>query len=136
VIPQVLRAPGKVVAIAASDRRDSPQAASRRRIDELFEEQAPQVARLAYRLLGRDDEVDDIVQDVFMTLFRNLDRIRQTGAIGRGCRPPPCASRADPCGCGASASCCGFAIAWIRSCSSARARRARIAPRCGTCTLP
>ena len=71
------------MAVAASNRLDSPRAASRRRIDELFKEHSPQVARLAYRLLGRDDEVDDIVQDVFMTLFRHLDQIRQTEAIGR-----------------------------------------------------
>jgi RNA polymerase sigma-70 factor (ECF subfamily) len=53
----------------------------RERTDQLFKEHSPYVARLAYRLLGRDDEVDDIVQDVFISLFRHLDGIRQVEAV-------------------------------------------------------
>ncbi len=53
----------------------------RRRLTDLFGEHSTHVARLAYRLLGREDEVDDIVQDVFMSLYRHLDRIRQTEAL-------------------------------------------------------
>ena len=53
----------------------------RHRIEELFREHSARVARLAYRLLGREDEVDDIVQDVFMMLYRHLDRIREPEAI-------------------------------------------------------
>jgi RNA polymerase sigma-70 factor (ECF subfamily) len=52
----------------------------RRRIDELFKQHAGFVARLVFRLLGRDDEVDDLVQDVFVSLFRHIDTIRQEEA--------------------------------------------------------
>jgi RNA polymerase sigma-70 factor (ECF subfamily) len=53
----------------------------RRRIDELFKTHSGFVARLAFRLLGREEEIDDIVQDVFVILFRNLATIRQTDAV-------------------------------------------------------
>ncbi len=53
----------------------------RRRLTELFNEHSAHVARLAFRLLGREDEVDDIVQDVFISLYRHLDRIRQADAL-------------------------------------------------------
>jgi len=51
------------------------------RLDAVIREQSAYVARLAYRLLGSNEEVDDIVQDVFISLFRHLDRIRDTGAL-------------------------------------------------------
>lgn len=60
---------------------DAPAAERRRRLDELFKQHAGYVARLAFRLLGREEEVDDIVQDVFITLFRNLDKIRQSESL-------------------------------------------------------
>jgi len=55
--------------------RDLPK-----RIDGLFKEHAEFVARLVYRLLGRNDEVDDVVQDVFLSLFRSLHTIRNQEA--------------------------------------------------------
>jgi RNA polymerase sigma-70 factor (ECF subfamily) len=58
-----------------------PLSGIRGRVDDLFKEHSLYVARLAYRLLGRDDEVDDIVQDVFISLFRHLGSIRQSGAV-------------------------------------------------------
>jgi len=54
---------------------------SRKAIEELFKEHSEFVARSAYRLLGRNDEVDDVVQDVFVNLFRKLDTIRNQDAI-------------------------------------------------------
>jgi len=54
---------------------------SGRRIDSLFREHSAYVARLAYRLLGREDEVDDVVQDVFIKLFANLAVIREAAAV-------------------------------------------------------
>src|SRR6185437_11293417 len=39
------------------------------------------VARLVFRLLGREDEVDDVVQDVFVSLFGNLKNIRRPEAL-------------------------------------------------------
>ena len=53
----------------------------RRQVEELFKEHSAFVARLVLRLLGREDEVDDLVQDVFVSLFRNLKKIRQTQAM-------------------------------------------------------
>jgi RNA polymerase sigma-70 factor (ECF subfamily) len=60
---------------------ETPAAERRRRLDDLFKEHASYVARLAFRLLGREEEVDDIVQDVFITLFRNLEKIRQSESL-------------------------------------------------------
>jgi len=54
---------------------------SRKPIDELFKDHSELVARLVYRLLGRNDEVDDVVQDVFVNLFRKFDTIRNQDAI-------------------------------------------------------
>jgi RNA polymerase sigma-70 factor, ECF subfamily len=39
-------------------------------IDELFRELAPYVAAVGLRLLGRRDEADDLVQDVFLAAYR------------------------------------------------------------------
>jgi RNA polymerase sigma-70 factor (ECF subfamily) len=53
---------------------------ARRRLDELFKQHSAYVARLVFRLLGREDEVEDIVQDVFVSLFRSMRKIRQPEA--------------------------------------------------------
>jgi RNA polymerase sigma-70 factor (ECF subfamily) len=53
---------------------------ARRQLDELFKEHSAFVARLVFRTLGRADEVDDIVQDVFISLFQNLTKVRQPEA--------------------------------------------------------
>ena len=69
--------------MAASVRiqRPDPDAAARHRLDELFKEHAAYVARLAYRMMGRDVEIDDVVQDVFVLLLRHIGRIRQPDAV-------------------------------------------------------
>jgi RNA polymerase sigma-70 factor (ECF subfamily) len=64
----------------AGDAHSGAQTA-RRQLDELFKQHSAFVARLVFRLLGREDEVDDVVQDVFVILFRNLKNIRQPEAI-------------------------------------------------------
>ena len=60
----------------------SPRAALRARLDELFTQHSPYVARLAHRMMGRDSEVDDIVQDVFVQLLRHVEQIRHPDAVG------------------------------------------------------
>lgn len=50
-------------------------------LDHAFRAYARQVATLALRLLGRPDEVDDVVQDVFVRAARALPRIRDLGAL-------------------------------------------------------
>jgi DNA-directed RNA polymerase specialized sigma24 family protein len=42
----------------------------------VFQANARGVADLAFRLLGCDDEVDDVVQDVFVICARKLGQIR------------------------------------------------------------
>jgi RNA polymerase sigma-70 factor (ECF subfamily) len=54
---------------------------ARRQLDELFKQHSAFVARLVFRLLGREDEVDDVVQDVFVSLFGNLKNIRRPEAL-------------------------------------------------------
>jgi RNA polymerase sigma-70 factor (ECF subfamily) len=73
-------ASGKGLGLTAAG-SEAPTAERRQRLDELFKEHASYVARLAFRLLGREEEVDDIVQDVFITLFRNLEKIRQSESL-------------------------------------------------------
>lgn len=45
-------------------------------IDELFRELAPYVAAVGLRLLGRRDEVEDLVQDVFLDAHRAREKLR------------------------------------------------------------
>jgi RNA polymerase sigma-70 factor (ECF subfamily) len=48
---------------------------------EVFRRHARYVAAVAHRLLGRDDDVDDTVQDVFVIAVRGIWRLRDAGAI-------------------------------------------------------
>lgn len=52
-----------------------------RDLDAVFRRFAPYVARIGARLLGRSDEVDDLVQDVFLDAIRGLRTLREAGAI-------------------------------------------------------
>jgi RNA polymerase sigma-70 factor, ECF subfamily len=54
----------------------SPQPAQ-----QAFREHASFVAGLAHRLTGRNDEVDDIVQDVFVVAVRGIDALRDPDAV-------------------------------------------------------
>src|SRR5215471_12260848 len=56
----VKAAPGNSSAAGAAPDEGSHTAELRRRLTDLFGEHSVQVARLAFRLLGREDEVDDI----------------------------------------------------------------------------
>ena len=50
-------------------------------LDVLFRRFAPYVAKIGYRLLGRQEEVDDLVQDVFLDAHRGLRRLREAEAV-------------------------------------------------------
>jgi RNA polymerase sigma-70 factor (ECF subfamily) len=52
-----------------------------RDLDAVFRRFAPYVAKIGARLLGRADEVDDLVQDVFLDATRGLRAIRDAGAV-------------------------------------------------------
>jgi RNA polymerase sigma-70 factor, ECF subfamily len=49
--------------------------------DTLFRRYSPYVASVGLRLLGRDDELDDLVQDVFLEAHRGLKRVRELGSV-------------------------------------------------------
>jgi RNA polymerase sigma-70 factor (ECF subfamily) len=50
-------------------------------LETVYREYARYVAAIALRLLGRDDEVDDVVQEVFVVAMRGLRGLREPGAI-------------------------------------------------------
>ena len=50
-------------------------------VDSVFRCYAAYVAAIAYRLLGRDHEVDDTVQEVFVIAVRGLSQLRDQGAV-------------------------------------------------------
>jgi len=49
--------------------------------DSVFRRYSPYVASIGLRLLGRDHELDDLVQDVFLEAHRGLGQIRDAGSI-------------------------------------------------------
>jgi RNA polymerase sigma-70 factor (ECF subfamily) len=49
--------------------------------DSVFRRYSPYVASIGIRLLGRDDEVDDLVQDVFLEAHRGLRGVRDAERI-------------------------------------------------------
>ena len=52
-----------------------------RDLDALYRRFAPYVAAVAIRLLGRDHEIDDLVQDVFLNALRGIAQLRDAHAI-------------------------------------------------------
>lgn len=52
-----------------------------RDLDGIFRRFAPYVARIGARILGREDELDDLVQDVFLDGVRGLGGLREPGAV-------------------------------------------------------
>jgi RNA polymerase sigma-70 factor, ECF subfamily len=49
--------------------------------DSLFRRYAPYVGAIALRILGRESEVDDLVQDVFIDAYRGIRELKDPGAI-------------------------------------------------------
>lgn len=50
-------------------------------LESVFRAYSRYVASIAVRLLGCDDEVDDVVQEVFVVAMRGLRNLREPGAI-------------------------------------------------------
>lgn len=71
--------PSRPMAPAASDAL--PEQVRALDPEALFRAYAPYVAKVAHQLLGRDDEVDDVIQDVFMAAVRGVHQVRDPGAI-------------------------------------------------------
>ena len=66
---------------AAPARRDEPARATQPpTLAELFRRYARYVATIGFKLLGRDDELDDLVQDVFIEAHRGLHQLRDLDA--------------------------------------------------------
>jgi RNA polymerase sigma-70 factor (ECF subfamily) len=51
------------------------------RWDDLYRRYAPYVASIAMRLSGRDGELDDLVQDVFVEVLRGVGKLREPAAF-------------------------------------------------------
>jgi RNA polymerase sigma-70 factor (ECF subfamily) len=49
--------------------------------DALYRRYAPYVGAIATRLLGRDSEIDDLVQDVFLSAMHGLAQLRDAHAV-------------------------------------------------------
>ena len=50
-------------------------------LEAAYRRYAPYVAAIALRILGRDDELDDLVQDVFLDAAKGLSGLREAAAI-------------------------------------------------------
>lgn len=50
-------------------------------VDALFERYAPYVAKIGLRMLGRREEVEDFVQDVFLEVHKSLDALREAALV-------------------------------------------------------
>jgi RNA polymerase sigma-70 factor (ECF subfamily) len=74
------RPPGRRSGSASSVAGESPAPAVPADLAELFLRYAPYVATIGYKLLGRDDELDDLVQDVFVEAHRGLAQLRTADA--------------------------------------------------------
>lgn len=80
--PARLTAPGR----ASTVPEDGTLVTRRENIDravfaQLVAQHQARVTGLAYRLLGWGDEVEDVVQDVFLSAYRNLEAFRGDAAI-------------------------------------------------------
>lgn len=74
--------PARVALEVVSDASPSLEAAAvELDFDAVFRRYGPYVAAVAHRLLGRDDEVDDTVQEVFLVAVRGLARVRDPLAV-------------------------------------------------------
>src|SRR5262245_37677753 len=49
--------------------------------EQLFAQHGRYVAQVALRVLGRDDEVDDVVQEVFLSVMADIDKLRNPLAV-------------------------------------------------------
>jgi RNA polymerase sigma-70 factor (ECF subfamily) len=67
--------------LAASNRPSEPPVEPALDLDGLFRRYAPYVAAIAHRLLGRDEDVDDTIQEVFVAAVRGLHALRDPAAI-------------------------------------------------------
>jgi len=61
--------------------KDSEREFSPLGFDEVFRSHAPYVSALVLKLTGHTEDVDDVVQDVFIQVHRDLGRLRDPAAL-------------------------------------------------------
>jgi RNA polymerase sigma-70 factor (ECF subfamily) len=66
---------------SAGNRQSDPPVEPALDLDGLFRRYAPYVAAIAHRLLGRDEDVDDTIQEVFVAAVRGVHALRDPAAI-------------------------------------------------------
>lgn len=66
---------------SAGNRQSEPPVEQTLDLDGLFRRYAPYVAAIAHRLLGRDEDVDDTIQEVFVAAVRGVHALRDPAAI-------------------------------------------------------
>jgi RNA polymerase sigma-70 factor, ECF subfamily len=49
--------------------------------EELYREHSARLYNVAYRMVGHPDEADDLLQEIFLTVFRKLDSFRGASAL-------------------------------------------------------
>jgi RNA polymerase sigma-70 factor (ECF subfamily) len=77
--PTAARSDPAAVALVAEHAR--PAVAEPLTLATLFQEHARYVATVVLRVLGRDQEVDDVVQEVFLTAMTGLSAVRSPEAV-------------------------------------------------------
>lgn len=76
------RAPLRVVpSLVDPDEEAAASACADLDLDTAFRLHSRYVAGIALRLLGRESDVDDVVQDVFLSAIRGLSQLRDPGAV-------------------------------------------------------
>lgn len=70
-----------VLRVVPPVRESVPPEVDPRDLDALYRRFSPYVAAVAIRLLGRDHEIDDLVQDVFLNALRGISQLRDAHAI-------------------------------------------------------
>lgn len=77
-LPETMMAVSTVVRMTP---QEEDEALVARGLDAIFERYAPYVASIGYKLLGHHDEIDDLIQDVFLDAHRHLHKLRDPGAV-------------------------------------------------------
>ena len=77
----VVAAPTRQASTGSGSATSAGLTGEREQLNQLIRAHSAYVAGLAFRLLGRDEEVDDVVQDVFVSFFRFYGDIREPSAL-------------------------------------------------------
>jgi len=72
--------PSSLTSLRLVDPPDAAPEVDTRSLDAVFRAYSKYVATVAARLLGRDDDIDDVVQTVFLTALKGLERLREPKA--------------------------------------------------------